>query len=424
MKIGFYFESFKGEGGVYQVALNYLEALREIPNHECIIFNISPDFPYEKFSSVKNWKIIDLVKHPPQSTLPEDAIVKSIRRKQLVKRKLILIFLDVLRFFRLYKLENFLARFKAKKRARVFNNYDLDLLLFHGTSELSLYTKIPTIVMIHDINHRLHPEFPEMSQKGQWSKREYVFSRIGKNTYRISVPSETGKADTLRLYNIAPNKIVILRPLPPPYLRTDLSTSELQKVTRKYNLPEKFLFYPAQFWPHKNHYNLVSAVKILKDKGTIVPLVFVGSRKELWGEYDRVVDLVKKSGLDKQIFFLGYVPIEDMSPLYRLATGLVMPAHAGWTFLPIVEAWAMGCPIIYSRTPCSIEQGGDSAIYVDPYRPDDIALKIEQLWENPELRNRLVQNGKKRLAAWTQLDFNKTVKKFVDDFEKEKYRRN
>ncbi|MES2087669.1 MAG: glycosyltransferase family 1 protein [Patescibacteria group bacterium] len=421
MHIGFYFESVKQEGGAYQVALNHLEALRDIQNHEFIIFNTSLDFPFDDFKNLPNFKIIDLIKRPKNKTEENPSPTSTAQKKQNLKRKVVLFFLDILRFFHLYRLENFLARFKARARAKIFDGYGLDLLLFHGTSELSIYTNIPSVVIIHDIHHRLYPQFPEMSEKGQWTKREYTYSRIDKNTFRIYVDSEVGKEDLARVYNIDPKKIVILRPLPPPYIRTEISQSELVEIRKKYNLPEKFLFYPAQFWPHKNHKNLVLAAKILRDQGVTVPIVLVGSKKELWGEYDRVVNLVKESGLERQVLFLGFVPIEDISPLYRLATGLIMPVYVGWTYVPIVEAWAMECPIIYSTARGCREQGGDSALYVDPYKPEDIALKIKEFWQNPQLRATLIENGKLRLAAWTRKDFNSTIENVINEFEQQKH---
>lgn len=421
MKIGLYFECYKKSGGVYQVALNHLEALKEITEHEFLIFNISPDFPYKEYANLPNWKIIELVNFSVNNPEIDNDMPRGVRVDLRFKRKVVLLTLDTLRFFHLYRLENFITRFKARKRAKIFNNYDLDLLLFLGSSELSLFTKIPSVVIIHDLNHKLAKEFPEMSGKGQWSKREYVFKRIDKNAFKIYVDSEVGKEDTVRLYNIDPKKIVILRPLPPPYIKNEVTKQELDNVVKKYNLPEKFLFYPAQFWPHKNHFNLIQAVKELKDKEIIVPLVFVGSAKELWGEYKRIVDYVEKFNLKNQIYFLGYAPVEDISPLYKLATGLIMPVYVGWTYVPIVEAWAMECPIIYSKTRGCPEQAGNSALYVDPYKPEDIAEKIKEFWDNPSLRAKLVENGQKRLALWTKSDFNTTIKNVINEFERKKF---
>ncbi|OHA18457.1 MAG: hypothetical protein A2664_00750 [Candidatus Taylorbacteria bacterium RIFCSPHIGHO2_01_FULL_46_22b] len=422
MRIGFYFECFKKSGGVYQIALNHLEVLRGISNHEFVLFNISPDFPYADFKNLPNWKIIDTVKFSSIEGQTQNKQAPKMRLDYLLKRKLILFVIETLRFFHLYWLENFLARFKAKKRAKIFDGHNLDLLLFHGPAELSIYTKIPSVVIIHDLHHKLTPEFPEMSKLGQWSKREYLYSHLDKNAFRIYVDSEVGKADIVRLYGVDPKKIVPLPPLPPPYIKTEVSEEEKKEVKQKYDLPDRFLFYPAQFWPHKNHFNLVKAVKLLKDRGVVVPLILVGSRQELWGEYERVVELVQTSGLEGQVKILGYVPIEDMSALYKLASGLAMPMYVGWTYVPIVEAWAMGCPIIYSTAHGCPEQGGDAAIYVDPYKSEDIAEKINQFWNDSSLRAQLVQNGYKKLALWTKSDFARTIKKTINDFEQERKR--
>lgn len=420
MKIGFYFDCFKKSGGVYQIALNHLEALSKIKNHSFWVFNISPDFPYKEYENKPNWKIVDLVKFSERKQGKNGQGQPSVKVDKRLKRKIVLFGLDIIRFFHLYRLENFLTRIKARKRAKIFEHYGMDLILFPGTSELSLFTKVPSVVIIHDAHHRLTPEFPEMSKKGQWSKREYVFKRIDRNAFRIYVDSEVGKADVIRLYGVKPEKISILRPLPPPYINTSVTPDEIRAVQKKYSLPDKFLFYPAQFWPHKNHRNLVEAIAMLKEKKIIVPLVLVGSQKELWGEYDRILDLIKKHGLQNQIKILGFVPVEEISPLYKLATGLIMPMFVGWTYVPIVEAWALDCPIIYTTAHGCPEQGSDSAIYVDPHSPEDISIKIKEFWQNPSLRQKLVINGRKKLASWTRDDFDSTIKATIDDFQKEK----
>ena len=141
----------------------------------------------------------------------------------------------------------------------------------------------------------------------------------------------------------------VLPYLPASCLGVDVSERERQRVRTTYQLPERYLFYPAQFWPHKNHAQIVQALGLLKDqRGMKIPMVFCGSYT---GEirqrtFDEVQTLSSKLGVEKEIYHLGYVPDEDMSALYAGAVALVMPTFFGPTNIPVLEAWTFGCPVL------------------------------------------------------------------------------
>ena len=155
-------------------------------------------------------------------------------------------------------------------------------MIFTINSKLAFLLDIPTIVPIHDIQHRLHPEFPEVSSRNIWAEREFVCTQIAKYATRILVDSEIGKEDVVNAYRPDPKKIVTLPFLPPNYLDAEMPESETQKFFSSNNLPEKYLFYPAQLWPHKNHINLVKAVTLLKKQGRTVNLILTGTKKNEW----------------------------------------------------------------------------------------------------------------------------------------------
>jgi glycosyltransferase involved in cell wall biosynthesis len=181
----------------------------------------------------------------------------------------------------------------------------------------------------------------------------------------------------------------------------------------KYGLPDKFLFYPAQFWLHKNHKGLVDALHLLKkERGIEVPVVFVGSKKNAHKELSR---RISELGLSKQVFYLGYVPDEEMVGLYRSAFALVMPTFFGPTNIPQLEAFLLGCPVITSRLPGIDEQVGDAAILIDPYSAGSIAEGISRIWENETLREELVLKGYRRSMLWPQEDFNVAFRKILDN---------
>ena len=92
------------------------------------------------------------------------------------------------------------------------------------------------------------------------------------------------------------------------------SKDGLEGVLSKYGIPGGYLFFPAQFWPHKNHVGLLLAVKLLREKhGLRFPVVFVGSDP---GNRQYVQDLTEELGLSSQVHFLGFVPQKDLVGLY------------------------------------------------------------------------------------------------------------
>lgn len=414
MRIGFYFECFKRSGGTYQYALNLLDALRET-GYPVTIFNISPDFPFEEYK-LPNWKVINIIRlEEGEKTQQKEGMLDPRSKTQTPLRKFKLWILKVIRYLHLYKLEIFLTRKSSSNRVKNFK--DLDLMFYHGPSELSFLTNIPGVVPIHDLHHRNIPPFPEMTKFGQYIKREYLFKNITKRAWKILVDSNTGKGEIIKYYGVEKDHIIVFPPLGPNYLKKEVSQKEKDDLRAKYNLPEKFLFYPAQFWPHKNHQNIVRAVKILKDRGIIAPLVFVGSKQDTWGESGRVIKLTEELGLHNQIYFLGYTPNEEMRVIYSMAEAMLMTAFVGWTYIPVPEAWFMECPVIYSTAKGCEEQGGDAALFPDPCNPQDIADKIQMLWGNEELRKTLINNGNKKLASWTKKDVAELVKKIIQEFE-------
>ncbi len=413
MKIGFYFEASKKSGGAYQYALNLLEALRENREHQFVAFNISPDFPFNDFK-LPNWETVNLINVEKIGTIDRQGAVK----KESLRRKLVNRVLTALRALKLYRLEIYLTRQSAKRRAKQLLGRGIDLMFFHGPSELSFLTNIPAVVPIHDLEHRRHKNFPELRTKGQWQRREYTYNNVKKTAYKILVDSPIGKQDVTDFYRIPENRIEIVPFLPPSYLKKETGETEIEIVRRKYNLPEKFIFYPAQFWPHKNHLNLVKALAILKDKGCTVPAVFVGSKREEWGAYQKVMGFIKTHGLEENIQFLGFVDNDEMSALYRMSEALVMPTFLGPTNIPVYEAWFMECPVLYSDIRGPREQAGDAAILFDPYKPESMALAVQKIWGNKTLRQELIIRGRKRLTLWTRKDFYDKIRSIINEFER------
>src|SRR5262249_4173928 len=162
-------------------------------------------------------------------------------------------------------------------------------------------------------------------------RREYIFRNGTRHATLVLADSEVGKEDILDCYGhegITADQVKVLPFLPAYYLRVDIAKDERRRLREVYKLPERFVFYPAQFWPHKNHKRIVQALALLKERGKDVDAVFCGAHS---GEirnrtFREVMTLARRLRVDKNIHYLGYVSDQDISAIYAEAKALIMPS--------------------------------------------------------------------------------------------------
>ena len=304
---------------------------------------------------------------------------------------------------------------------RWFKSCGIDLMIYPAPTTLSFEARIPYIMAIHDLQHRLQPDFPEVSADGEWERREYRYRNGARCATLLLADSEVGKEDILNAYGsygVTADQVKVLPYLPACYLATNVSPSARQRVRANYDLPERYLFYPAQFWPHKNHIRIVQALGLLnKERCLKAPVVFCGSHTGEIRErtFREVMSLSSQLGLEKQIRYLGYVPDEDMSGIYAEAVALVMPTFFGPTNIPVLEAWAFGCPVLTSDIRGIREQVQDAAVLVDPWSAEAIADGIYRCWTDEKLARTLADLGRQRLASYTPDNYRKRLADILEE---------
>ncbi len=298
---------------------------------------------------------------------------------------------------------------------RWFRSCGIDLMLYPRPDRLSFEAGLPYVMAIPDLQHRLQPEFPEVSANGEWEWREYYFRNGARYATLLLADSEVGRDDILNFYGpygVTPDRVKVLPYIPACYLTLDVSESARQRVRATYGLPERYLFYPAQFWPHKNHIRIVQALGLLRQARQLkIPVAFCGSHSGEIREatFRDVMTLRRQLGLEGEVLYLGYVPDEDMSGLYAGATALVMPTFFGPANIPVVEAWGFGCPVLTSDIRGIREQVGKAAVLVDPRSAEAIADGIYQLWTDQNLRYTVADAGRQRLATYTPDDYRREL---------------
>jgi glycosyltransferase involved in cell wall biosynthesis len=274
--------------------------------------------------------------------------------------------------------------------------------------------EFPYITTVWDLQHRLQPFFPEVSCDGRWEFRESVFGTSLRRATYVLTGTEAGKAEIERFYQVPAERIRIV-PLPTPGFALDSASSDVTTVLAKYCIRGQYVFYPAQFWPHKNHVGVLRAIQILKEKHDLdFSAVFVGADH---GNLEHVKGLAQKLGISDRAYFLRFVSREELVALYRGALCLVYVSYFGPDNLPPLEAFALGCPVLASAVNGSREQLGDAALLVDPADHDAIAGGINRLQKEPSLRSVLVEQGFARARRFTGSDFVRKVFELLNEFE-------
>jgi len=302
---------------------------------------------------------------------------------------------------------------------RAVQSARLDVIIELGYTGYGLASGVPFVLPIHDIQHRLQPEFPEVGTPEEWAAREAFISRAVEKAAMVLVDSEVGREDLLREYagQVDDERVRVLPFVPAPYLQLP-SDGNVVALRSRLDLPAEYLLFPAQFWPHKNHLRLTRAVAQTPED---ICVVMTGGGGE--PHRDRVLAdlrrLIADEHLGERVRLVGHVPDRDMGALYSASRGVVLPTFFGPTNIPVVEAWALGIPVLTSDIPGIREQAGDAAVLVDPRSVESIADGLCRLWSNREERLRLVEAGRRRLLAWTATDYARAISGLLDELQEQ-----
>ena len=268
---------------------------------------------------------------------------------------------------------------------QVAKKYGIDLVWFVFPIEMQL--SIPYVYTIWDLGHRILPMMPEVSNTGwSWDDREKCYQGMVYRATRVITGNQTGRKEIIANYPIDPGKIRII-PFPIP------SFCFGNEHPPSFSLPESYFFYPAQFWPHKNHVRIVQALKILRDEhGRRYTVVFSGSDK---GNKAYIEKIAEDMGVSDSVIFAGFVSDEELKYLYRNARAMIFASLLGPNNMPPIEATYLSCPVLITDIDGHREQLGNSALYFSGIDARDLAEKMMLIDEDSSLRSSLAENQRK-----------------------------
>ena len=274
----------------------------------------------------------------------------------------------------------------------------VDLIYFVGPSQYSLYLEdIKFFINIPDVSHRENLEFPEIVDNNEFLRKEEILTNSLPRAIAVITNAEIIKKRISFFYNVLEEKIFVINHMPSLAVQNFVSSDlDKQRIFRKkFKLPQKYIFYPAMYLPHKNHITLINALKLLKEIYKIdTSTVFCGNDI---GYLDNLKNYALNNGLGDNIYFLDFVEDEYLPYLYLDASILVMPSLIGPTNIPPWEAFLMQVPVIYSNLEGIEGVLKDAVLYINPLNPNDIAESVFKVLLNENLRKNLVLKGNKRL---------------------------
>lgn len=286
------------------------------------------------------------------------------------------------------------------------------LAIFPSQDLAGLFLSSNAANVVYDLMHRYEKQFKESSSFGRGKFRDRLFQTMCTHSRLILVDSGVGKQQLIESYNVDPAKIEILAYIAPAHI-AEYRDEEHTQYFKELNLPASFIFYPAQFWAHKNHKILIEAANVLKRKISDFHLLFTGPKRY---SYDELYRYCEENDLLANVTFLEYVPNEMLGGFYLRARALVMPTFYGPTNIPPLEAIALKCPVAVSNIYGMPEQLGDASLYFDNTNLAEVVDVLEKLWLDDALREKLRRNCAKHFLSWNQNKFNKRVLEIISQY--------
>ena len=296
---------------------------------------------------------------------------------------------------------------------RILAKDKIDLVYFLSPNAISqALNDIPYIFTLWDLGHLEELEFPELTSERIFESRELMYTKSLKKAFKVIVDSDYSKQYSINKYNLDEKRVEVLKFLPNIRDADNEGSIDIKKI---YNIKNDYIFYPAQFWAHKNHMYILKAIKILKEKKNIdLDVVFSGSNR---GNLEYILKKAKELGVDDLIHYAGFVPNNQIPSLYKQSLSLVMPTYLGPTNIPPLEAFFYNTSVCYSDKPSFREQVGDAVFYMDLKDPHSLVENIITIKNNKELVGYKLQKGLEILASWTEEDFYKSLIKIFEEYQ-------
>jgi glycosyltransferase involved in cell wall biosynthesis len=261
----------------------------------------------------------------------------------------------------------------------------------------------PYVMTVHDmVEHMSRP----WGQSGFWrSLRWQLTRRALEGAARIFAVSNFTKTEIEKLFGISADRIeVVYNAIDDRFLRGHASAADRELIAKRYQVTYPFLLYAGRISPHKNVVRMIEAFSALKtelEKEQAYPdlkLIIIGD--DLSGNPD-LRRTVVRSGVQNDVRFLGFVPIEVLRIFYDEAKIFVFPSLYEGFGLPPLEAMAHGTPVVTSNVSSLPEVVGRAAVLVNPENVFDIMRALHRVLTDQALRGRMKERSYEQAARFS-----------------------
>ena len=296
---------------------------------------------------------------------------------------------------------------------QVLRSWQADIF-FSPDSYCSVRSKVPTVMVTHDLAFLHYPD-----QVPAHARRYYTkwTPRFIERAERVVTVSEFVCQDIIDNYGTDPAKISVacngVRSIFRP-----LDATTIQEVRNKYSQGQAYFFYLGSVHPRKNLARLIKAYDQFRATNPSPTPLLLGGR--LAWQLDEVQQAHQASPFTKDIHLLGYISNEEATRLLAASLALVYPSLSEGFGVPVLEAMQAEVPVITSNTTSLPEVAGDAALLVDPKSTEALATAMNQLAQQPKLREELIAKGQKQRSRFSWDLAAQVIWKAIEDLHRSK----
>jgi glycosyltransferase involved in cell wall biosynthesis len=244
------------------------------------------------------------------------------------------------------------------------------------------------VVTVHDLGYLHYPEAHRLLDRFYLDLSTRYNARAA--THLIADSAAT-KRDLIERYGIGPSKITVVYPgYDVAIFQPVKDEGIIEAVKARYDIIGDYILFVGTLQPRKNLTRLIEAFSNIRYPISNIQLVIAGKKGWL---YEQIFRQVKELGLEGEVVFTGYVPAGDLPALLSGARLFVFPSLYEGFGLPVLEAMSCGTPVVCSNASSLPEVAGDAAVLVDPLDVEDLAMAMERVLSDEELRAELIERG-------------------------------